>query len=128
MRMSTSMYEVFNWDAAEVPPTKPSCQGSRMSKSRDSSLERQRNNRPNTLKTTSADQSESRFSLWEFGDNFSALGQQTGASSPSHFPPPPVHSATAPATPTSSRRTASLLTGAGCTVVGELLYSLVLLA
>ncbi|XP_047481156.1 protein split ends-like isoform X11 [Penaeus chinensis] len=68
---------------------------------------------------TPTNSSQSRFCVWEFGDNFTALGpaNQTSGGSGNLASPSPA------TTPTSStcysRRTASVFTGAGCTFGGE---------
>lgn len=176
LRMSTSMYEVFNWDdSEETSPTKAPYyqpgQGTRLTKSRDSSVERRprcsfrpRASTPDppfrsvpmspsaslsssnsSDKTLIASQDGSRFSVWEFGDNFAALGptaatsqgatkvSATGSISSSLLPLSFTAStfqhlsATAPTTPIStphaSRRTPSILTGAGSTYGGEFFFS-----
>ncbi|XP_069984037.1 MAP7 domain-containing protein 1 isoform X17 [Penaeus vannamei] len=153
LRMSSSMYEVFHWDDSSPTYQKhpPTTQGTRLTKSRDSSLERKtppsalswvRSSTPQPPKSThhhsskdasappsstsssSSDKtptnsSQSRFCVWEFGDNFTALGpaNQTSGGSGNLASPSPA------TTPTSStcysRRTASVFTGAGCTFGGE---------
>ncbi|XP_069183141.1 MAP7 domain-containing protein 1 isoform X7 [Procambarus clarkii] len=154
LRMSSSMYEVFHWDESSSshqnhPPT---TQGTRLTKSRDSSLERKtpptaltwvRSSTPQPIKSSSlplssketpihpsstsssssdktpTNTSQSRFCVWEFGDNFTALGPANQNSGGSGNPA----SSSPASTPTSStcysRRTASVFTGAGCTIGGE---------
>ena len=169
--MSSSMYEVFHWDDrssftgdttdARNRPNKS--QGTRLTKSRDSSLERRRippkslyarsstpeppkvssfspvtdfscdplplnnnkssannnnNNNFNSTSSPSADKNNSaqgsRLSVWEFGDNFSALGPSGGTSATT-----PTGGASTPTGSRYTRRTASVFTGSGCTYGGE---------
>ncbi|KAK8720499.1 hypothetical protein OTU49_013280, partial [Cherax quadricarinatus] len=156
LRMSSSMYEVFHWDESGSSHQNhaPTTQGTRLTKSRDSSLERKtppsalswvRSSTPQPTKSSSfalsskdtpdppppsstsssssdktpTNASQSRFCVWEFGDNFAALGPANQSSGGSGNPV----SASPASTPTSStcysRRTASVFTGAGCTIGGE---------
>ncbi|XP_050708056.1 uncharacterized protein LOC126992984 isoform X6 [Eriocheir sinensis] len=151
LRMSSSMYEVFHWDksSSSHPHHPPTTQGTRLTKSRDSSLERKTPpsalswvrshtpqppqsstpissdpHPPSSTSSSSSDKtptntSQSRFCVWEFGDNFTALGPANQSSGDNGQPA----SSSPASTPTSStrysRRTASVFTGAGCTVGGE---------
>ena len=151
--MSSSMYEVFHWDEGSSihPHHPPTTQGTRLTKSRDSSLERktppsaltwvrsytpQPNPQsstpasagdphpPSSTSSSSSDKtptntSQSRFCVWEFGDNFTALGP-TNQSSGGNGQPASSSPASTPTSSTRySHRTASVFTGAGCTVGGE---------
>ncbi|XP_045114325.1 MAP7 domain-containing protein 1-like isoform X3 [Portunus trituberculatus] len=126
-------------------------EGTRLTKSRDSSLERktppsaltwvrsytpQPNPQsstpvsagdphpPSSTSSSSSDKtptntSQSRFCVWEFGDNFTALGP-TNQSSGGNGQPASSSPASTPTSSTRySHRTASVFTGAGCTVGGE---------
>ncbi|RXG67149.1 hypothetical protein Avbf_05857, partial [Armadillidium vulgare] len=169
-KRATSAHSL-NRKLEETSPTKAPYyqpgQGTRLTKSRDSSVERRprcsfrpRASTPDppfrsvpmspsaslsssnsSDKTLIASQDGSRFSVWEFGDNFAALGptaatsqgatkvSATGSISSSLLPLSFTAStfqhlsATAPTTPIStphaSRRTPSILTGAGSTYGGD---------
>ncbi|KAK4301831.1 hypothetical protein Pmani_026053 [Petrolisthes manimaculis] len=155
--MSSSMYEVFHWDESSSsnqnhPPT---TQGTRLTKSRDSSLERKTppsalnwvrpftpqpprpsstvlpaNKEPppaasphssSSSDKTPTNASQSRFSVWEFGDNFTALGPMNQSSGGNGNPASPSPASTPTSSTRYSHRTASVFTGAGCTIGGELL-------
>ena len=153
LRMSSSMYEVFHWDesSSSHPHHPPTTQGTRLTKSRDSSLERKTppsgltwvrsytpqpppqsstpvtSNDPHPPSSTSSspsdktqtNASQSRYCVWEFGDNFTALGP-TNQSSGGNGQPASSSPASTPTSSTRySHRTASVFTGAGCTVGGE---------
>lgn len=154
LRMSSSMYEVFHWDESSSshenhPPT---TQGTRLTKSRDSSLERKTSPSaltwdrpftpqppksssapfaskdtpapPSSTSSSSSDKtptnsSQSRFCVWEFGDNFTALGPTNQSSGGSGNPAPSSPASTPTSSTCYSRRTASVFTGAGCAIGGE---------
>ncbi|XP_042240091.1 LOW QUALITY PROTEIN: protein split ends-like [Homarus americanus] len=154
LRMSSSMYEVFHWDESSSSHQNhpPSTQGTRLTKSRDSSLERKtppsaliwvRSSTPQPTKSSSlplsskdasappsstsssssdktpTNSSQSRFCVWEFGDNFAALGPANQSSGGSGNPAPSSPASTPTSSTCYSRRTASVFTGAGCTIGGE---------
>ncbi|KAG7158867.1 putative ensconsin-like [Homarus americanus] len=151
LRMSSSMYEVFHWDESSSSHQNhpPSTQGTRLTKSRDSSLERKtppsaliwvRSSTPQPTKSSSlplsskdasappsstsssssdktpTNSSQSRFCVWEFGDNFAALGPANQSSGGSGNPAPSSPASTPTSSTCYSRRTASVFTGAGCTI------------